>query len=372
MTSEKLQSEPQRTNMQTAPPDSKPNRLDHVTALRGLAALFVVFQHLFDWEKDSVFYRAFLYGWGEAAVAVFFIISGFVVYLSILPRDGSHEAPESPLRFLARRLARLHPVYLAACLVTVVILVVLTRLAPNARPFSPTSASAVAHFFFAVPFTGGTWWNPVFWTLAIEMQFYLFLALGMWCKVFANPHISRAFPLLVAALVLLSPLYPQVKFLSWSPLFALGMMLAIRQRGMAAPQWVWWICVGVFVGLGFLWHDRTPMLAALGGFLFLRFASWHPWPLMYLGTISYSLYAFHYHVMCFTTKALQYLAGKSWLWSFRHVLALLAAIVVADLLYRLVEAPSQVLATRLKSKRIVTGGPLKIPLADSCLSDKSS
>ena len=94
----------------TRPPAAAgtPSRLAWLDLLRGIAALFVVFDHLSYYLLQHV--RAEVYNWfdaGNYGVFVFFIISGYIVPAS-LERKGSVRT------FWISRLFRLYPLYLLA------------------------------------------------------------------------------------------------------------------------------------------------------------------------------------------------------------------------------------------------------------------
>ena len=153
-------------------------------ALRGLAALWVVLFHLsvaqvlpsveeggaggFMWL--TVFRR------GGLGVAVFFVLSGFVIAHSLRHGLGSRRALRS---FATGRLLRLTPPYWAAIVVAIVIHGLASIV--NREPFAPGGGPlSVSRVFSHLVYLQGVVEDPaiseVFWTLAIEMQFYLAFA----------------------------------------------------------------------------------------------------------------------------------------------------------------------------------------------------
>lgn len=112
-----------------------------------------------------------LYGW--LGVPVFFVISGFVIPYAMYNAGYSlsHFG-----RFLAKRLIRLDPPYLASILLILLVGILPTFVPGFAgqRPSFPT-AQVLAHLGYLNTFLGYQWLNPVYWSLAIEFQYYLLI-----------------------------------------------------------------------------------------------------------------------------------------------------------------------------------------------------
>ncbi|MFT5717135.1 MAG: peptidoglycan/LPS O-acetylase OafA/YrhL [Oleiphilaceae bacterium] len=126
---------------------------------RGYSILMVLAGHLFPlgfsgWEMNFTV--------AATGMAVFFVLSGFLITTILL----NHQ---SPGRFLIRRLARVLPI---AWLVLLIVFVF----------FDTTSYQKISTLFFFANwppfglFTGVTH----FWSLCVEVQFYLLVALSVW------------------------------------------------------------------------------------------------------------------------------------------------------------------------------------------------
>ncbi len=142
-------------------------RLGWLDALRGIAVLFVVFEHLSFSELTAV--RAAVNPWfspGLYGVMVFFMVSGYIVPAS-LERRGSVR------RFWVSRAFRLYPLFAVA----VVIKIVLASLHLATNTVSDVGASAVAHALMLQDLLGVTNMINVLWTLSFEMAFYLLVTL---------------------------------------------------------------------------------------------------------------------------------------------------------------------------------------------------
>jgi peptidoglycan/LPS O-acetylase OafA/YrhL len=145
----------------------KHRRLAWLDALRGFAALCVVFDHGSTLMLEPI--RDFLYRWldlGEYGVFVFFLISGYIIPAS-LERKGSVRG------FWTSRLFRLYPMYAVA--------LALAALAYHTgygtiRGAEHQPAQSVLAWLLMLPnlLTGPNVPN-VTWTLSYEMVFYLLL-----------------------------------------------------------------------------------------------------------------------------------------------------------------------------------------------------
>lgn len=148
--------------MTTASPTEPKGTLYGIQYLRAFAALAVVFFHAA--ERSG-----FAFAIGAAGVDVFFVISGFIMWVIVERR------PVSPGRFLKERLRRIAPVYWLAT--TVMIAGGVAGLFPN---LVLTASHVMASFFFVPmrsPSSGEIW--PVLvqgWTLTYEMFFYAVFA----------------------------------------------------------------------------------------------------------------------------------------------------------------------------------------------------
>ena len=151
------------------------SQIRSIQVLRAAAALAVTFGHL-EHEAASLpaaartGFAPILLGLSGAGVDLFFVISGFVmVYAS---RD-LFARPDAVRLFLARRIARIVPLY---WLVTTLFLV--TILAAHVLSSAPPTAAEIVKSYLFIPYEphdGGAM-QPVYklgWTLNYEMAFYV-------------------------------------------------------------------------------------------------------------------------------------------------------------------------------------------------------
>lgn len=107
--------------------------------------------------------------YGYLAVNLFFVISGFVILMSV---SGTQEGLGGLRRFAKSRFLRLYPAYWVACTTTFIVVRVL---APEIRDNSVARYAlnmTMLNGFFGVGDIDG-----VYWTLFVEMRFYILVGL---------------------------------------------------------------------------------------------------------------------------------------------------------------------------------------------------
>ncbi|HKD97869.1 MAG TPA: acyltransferase [Micromonosporaceae bacterium] len=149
--------------LRVAPPDS---RLAWLDALRGLAVLFVVYEHLGDTLLRGI--RQTTDQWfpaGRVGVYLFFLVSGYIIPAS-LERKGSLRA------FWVSRGFRLYPLYMVALASTLVLhFAGLMPMDKAVGAHVPTTV--LAHVTMLPALVDAPMVLQVTWTLAFEMCFYL-------------------------------------------------------------------------------------------------------------------------------------------------------------------------------------------------------
>jgi len=141
--------------------------------LRGMSALAVCWYHF---SGNSLIGAGAIrtsgaYGW--LGVYVFFVISGFVIPLALLRGRYSLSNYRT---FLLRRLARLYPPYLASVALGLVLLVAYSIYKGQPR-VNLDFTDLLLHLGLLNDLFGRPWLNSIYWTLAIEIQFYLMVGL---------------------------------------------------------------------------------------------------------------------------------------------------------------------------------------------------
>src|SRR5258707_3445092 len=157
---------------------SKPEkRIETIDLLPGVAALAVCWFHLTNANTIAgvgLLQASGKYGW--LGVEVFFVISGFIIPYAL--HRGGYRLNRFPT-FLLKRIIRLDPPYIVSILL-VLLTGYLITLAPHyqGEAFHLDYTRILLHLGYLNVLVGYEWLNPVYWTLAIEFQYYLLIGLA--------------------------------------------------------------------------------------------------------------------------------------------------------------------------------------------------
>ncbi|SEM80627.1 Peptidoglycan/LPS O-acetylase OafA/YrhL, contains acyltransferase and SGNH-hydrolase domains [Sphingomonas gellani] len=198
--------------------------------------------------------------WGWVGVEIFFVISGYVIACSARGATWSG--------FLRRRALRLYPAALVCASVSLAVLLA-GAVAPAGRLFAEWSVSA-ALLPAGAPVDGS------YWTLPIEIAFYLLIA-GMLALPVRGERILEAsgwgLGLVSTAVLLFGPplgwtegaLHVVAQLLIYGPEFALGMALA-DSHGAASqsPLRLLWVAVLAAMTLGTTWVSAVEGAVRIG------------------------------------------------------------------------------------------------------------
>jgi peptidoglycan/LPS O-acetylase OafA/YrhL len=365
--------------------------LPHIDGLRALAVLAVVFYHLqASWVPN-----------GFLGVDVFFVISGFVVSLSVSGWQGVGWLAFLR-RFYARRLARIMPALLV-CLLATVLLV--TLFVPEGWLSEDNDRTGRFAFLglanWALAHGGNDYFSPRAefnpythtWSLGVEEQFYLLFPLIFlpWLRGWRRSALWGVLLLVLAsacAYAVFSAKAPSEAFyMVWNRFWQLGAGVALFQwlggrmaawsagparlgaparagMGAAALLALLVLAGGLFVPasvlatpwLNLLASGATLVLIALGhaGVVGRLFSA--P-PVRWLGKVSYSLYLWHWPVVVL----LRWTAGLDDVPL--RLLALGLTLVLGAASYHWIENPVRRFAGRRRQGVVVVAGLLGVGLA---------
>ena len=321
-----------------SPPSLSPStsRLDSLDVFRGLAALAVCLFHFSrgGFVPDGILARGFKYGY--LGFDVFFVISGFVIPLA-LNRTGYVLGDYGV--FLRRRFLRLYPAFLVAGFLAMGLWYA-SSLHPAFHGTRPhlTAMEGVGNLTLTADLLGLPWINPVYWTLAIEVQYYLLIGLVFPWLVSAQRGRRYAAIALWLIAPWLCPLPATV--LAYAALFGMGVFAFLRTTRLISTR----VCISLLVAATLVhgvrgdWPGSIAGLATAGAILLLPPITARP--LLFLGTISYSLYLIHVPFGGKLINLAQRLTENGAKRYGLMALATVVTLVVAWVFYRLVERPS--------------------------------
>ena len=159
---------PEKTNMA--------NRVSEIDLLRFLAVMMVVLFHYSfrGYAADDMSIMPYpalapLSKYGYLGVDLFFLISGFVILMTA--SSGSVRT------FLTSRITRLYPAFWFCCTVTFI-----ATIAIGGERYSATLSQYLINMTMMNEFIGVRSIDEVYWSLAVEMQFYAMVCLLLYLK----------------------------------------------------------------------------------------------------------------------------------------------------------------------------------------------
>lgn len=269
-----------------------PRRLRELDALRGLSALAVALYH-YSYFIGFVLPGTVLPDWqvrcGDAGVKLFFAISGFAM-LATLERTSSLPA------FARARGRRLLPEYWTAMVLTGAAVWALGPERLRVGPLDWLANLPLLQAWTGVPMVDG-----VYWTLNVEILFYVWIAL-LW-RIGATRRIDRLvlgwMALRLGCWLLPVPAWvQQLLLIDHAAWFAIGLIAWPIWRGTASTREQVPL-FGAIVAIAALTADHAAAVLAGGlALLFLAVASgrmrWLARPaLLWLGGVSYPFYLLH-------------------------------------------------------------------------------
>jgi peptidoglycan/LPS O-acetylase OafA/YrhL len=361
--------------MSGAPADPRAD-LPALTGIRGLAAWFVVLYHIrLGAAPHLPEWADFALSKGYLAVDLFFMLSGFVLWLNYsdrLRRDGIRAAP----KYLARRVARVWPLHLFILSLTVIYAAGLAA-AGKSNPDHYPWAELPLHFLLIHNwgFTSALTWNDPSWSISGEAAAYLLFPI----VVMGVDWRSRPPAWAIGALLLLAVLLWAV--MGWGgasildrdiPRFGLVRALTEFTMGtIVCALWQRWcpkpgIAAGlsgalmagaVLLGVAATAPETLAVPLFLAGLLLaLALTAGLPGnplaarPIHYLGEISYSTYLVHF--LLYIAFKILFVADPANVPPPLIGLFLLLTLVASVALYHGVERPAQRLLNRLFDSRL--------------------
>lgn len=285
---------------------------------------------------------------GASGVAVFFLISGFVIPYSL--KNFSDRG------FLVARALRLYPVYVA--LLVVQVLVVWASSAYWGRPFPFTAEQLISNALLFHEELGQPTFDTVNWTLAIEIKFYIAAAIFRSAILSGQPSRLLAFAAVTTAVSLYfnsrgwysGPIRNIVLATQFINFMFIGTLFHMHIKKMiSSPQLAFYtvglgslFVVASYWGTGYFSSNVTPSYAYAFGVFLIAYTlrgRFRPSRLLdWAAATSYPLYVVHALVGYSVMQVLVITFGAHWMAAFLSAVAITAAI--AQLAHKWIELPS--------------------------------
>jgi peptidoglycan/LPS O-acetylase OafA/YrhL len=256
-------------------------------------------------------------------VMLFFVLSGFCIHLPV----ASNNLSPNWSAYAVRRILRIYPAYffaLALCFVGTLIFLKGFNSASGDVTMYASTAAMLQNWMYGGNQIG---FNPSLWSIPIEVEFYLVypLLLLLWRRQGFNSALlfTLLCTLIGGAMFYLGYGLSMVTFFKYALIWNSGAWLAEAYAKGKLPTWTYWhyivmvatVVVTMLAGLAgvnhFYLHYGWALFSFLlllwvlgaGAHFFVESRWWMP-PLVFAGTVSYSLYLLHFPLFK--------LAGSAW------------------------------------------------------------
>ncbi|MFT3789100.1 MAG: acyltransferase [Tepidisphaeraceae bacterium] len=237
------------------------DHLPRLDTLRAIAALMVLVFHaygsVYGWQIqpskawpdapqinriDSLYWLFWPARLGHFGVTLFFVLSGFCIHLSCLRATAGFHKRLSLVDYATRRIARIFPAY------AVVLLVLVSPALLHGHASASFLGNIAAHLLFVHNLHHETYFsfNPSFWSLGVEAQYYVVYPL-IFLPLVASAS-RRYAATLMLALSLVVSVGTQIYFVT-RPSLDVGFAYLLPHA-----RWFEW-CVGMWMA-DQLWHGR--------------------------------------------------------------------------------------------------------------------
>lgn len=281
---------------------------------------------------------------GYLGVQIFFVISGFVIPWSLY---NSSYRIKNFFSYLFKRCIRIQPPYI----ISIILLLVLNYISsksPNyiGLPFHFDIKQFLLHLVFLPEYFGTTWYQPVYFTLLVEFEFYILLGLIFPLLVSGKKWIVYTLPL-----ILLSGYYfiPADLF-KVIDLFLIGMIYFKFRAGQLTKVEFWLMEVAVILFTAISNLDINVVIIEVLAVIGILYWNHSNVVTRFLAGISYSLYLLHIPIggrFINLSERYTHTIGMTYV---SLLLSIIISIVGAWIFYKLAELPAMKLSRKLFSR----------------------
>jgi peptidoglycan/LPS O-acetylase OafA/YrhL len=315
-------------------------RFEALDALRGIAALLVVIYH-YSTRYYEIYPQlnslGFTIEFGKLGVNMFFVISGYVIFMTLLKI-------EKPIDFVITRSIRLYPIFWIAVIFTFIITAIF-----HLENRSVSFLDMIINLTMIPSLLNTPYVDGVYWTLLYELKFY-FLIFLIYLFGFINKIEYLSFIpitiIIVSNLIniedmLIFKILNFIFFFEYLPYFLSGIMIYKIHEKNYSKLTIIVLILSIIINLTtiefkFIWFIFFIY------FLFILVSinkiNWISNKiLIYFGAISYSLYLIHQNLGYIV---LNYLYSKNFLPLFSFLFALIISIIISSVFTYYIEKPT--------------------------------
>jgi peptidoglycan/LPS O-acetylase OafA/YrhL len=319
-------------------------------SLRAFAAISVCLFHFVYTTKDFIHTTWILdiFSVGKYGVQTFFVISGFIIPWSMY--QAKFEIRYF-FKFALKRFSRLEPPYITSILIAIVIF--LGRdyfLNLNNFKTEVTSTRILLHFGYCIPFFENyNWFNKAYWTLAIEFQYYFFIALLYVPLINSNLLLRIIIGLSVIALSFIGD---GDFLLYWLPVFYIGIIVFMYKGKKSNTQYEFWITLFLLIIFCLFKYSFASVVYMIIPVMAIVFFNQYKIPVLnFFGKMSYSIYIIGGSIGGTFVNILSHQKTTD-LGKFCVIMVGLTITLISSYIsYFLIEKPSKKIASSIKYKK---------------------
>ncbi len=233
--------------------------------------------------------------YGKYGVQLFFMVSGFVIFMTL-------EKSTRLSDFIVSRLSRLYPAYWVAVILTFLAVRIFTLPGREIRAKYAAMNLTMIHPWFGVPYVDG-----VYWTLVVELSFYALMCILFIAKLLPKIELVSWIWLSIMAVSTYLSVNQIIEIpwrihithlLDYGNLFIAGIMF---YKLMHQPQRSQYYILFSALFIEYFIYRHLFILVAIFFAVFWAFTKGYlsvlaTRPLIFLGSISYSLYLIHQNI----------------------------------------------------------------------------
>ena len=315
-------------------------RMNELDALRGIAAVAVVIYHYTTRYNElfpSYSTSSFSFPYGKLGVHIFFILSGYVIFLTLKNVTSYKD-------FIKKRAIRLYPAYIFSVILTFSLVSTFGLENRETTFFEALINLSMLQSF--IPGIGHV--DGAYWSLSVEITFYILISIMLYFNKIHQIYTALLIWLLGSMLFFMVTIYMDNHLITsiyhksisdYSHLFIAGILFNLLQKAVKKKYILLLLSTLIYQ---FILSDIITFLVISSMYLvFWKIISGKLYYLnnkflVFLGSISYSLYLIHQNIGYLILNYLHRIGFESSFWIF---LPLVFTICIAYFITEFVERP---------------------------------